>query len=93
MFQIAYRQEAAEELEAVRAFDRVRILAAISRHLSRAPARMGGRKKRLDLGEDDFIYQLRVGDFRVFYDVAEAEELVIIRHVRRKGRRTTGAVL
>jgi mRNA-degrading endonuclease RelE of RelBE toxin-antitoxin system len=93
MYGIAYREEAARELEALRAFHRVRILAAIGRHLSTAPSRIGERKKRLELGDEQFIYQLRVGDFRVFYDVDDDEGLVIVRHVRRKGRRTTGAVL
>ena len=53
---------------------------------------MGGRRKRLDFVECGFIFQLRVGDFRVFYDVDEDEGLVVVRHVRRKGRRTTGEV-
>ena len=93
MYDIAYRHEAAREIEALRAFDRVRILAAIGAHLSGTPGRMGGRRKRIALEEGDFICQLRVGDFRVFYDVDDDQGLVIIRHVRRKGRRTTGAVL
>jgi mRNA-degrading endonuclease RelE of RelBE toxin-antitoxin system len=93
MYDIAYNEEAAEEVESIRAFDRARILAAIGEHLTTAPARIGGRKKRLELGDEQLIYQLRVGDFRVFYDGDEDERLVIIRHVRRKGRRTTGAVL
>jgi len=48
--------------------------------------------KRLDLGGGDFIWQLRVGDYRVFYDVNDEERLVIIRHVQRKGQKTTGEI-
>ena len=53
---------------------------------------LGRSKKILDLGEEIFVYQLRVGDFRVFYDVYETEQRVIIRHGRRKGRRTAGEI-
>jgi len=81
------------ELEGLRAFDRVRILEAVERHLVRDPQRIGGQRKRIELGEGDIIYQLRVGDFRLFYDVDERGRLVIVRHVRRKRRKTTGEIL
>ena len=93
MYDIAYHEEASLELGSLRAFDRVGILAAVGRNLRGAPTRLGGTKKRLDLEGGGFIYQLRVGEFRVFYDVDEDQRLVVVRHVRRKGRRTTGAVL
>lgn len=93
MFTIVYHPEAAEELRAIRAFDRVRILETIGTQLGSAPAQMEGAKKRLDLGDENFIYQLRVGVFRVFYDVDEESRTVTVRHVRRKGRRTTGEIL
>ena len=35
----------------------------------------------------------RMGDFRVFYDADEAEGVVVVRHVRRKGSKTTGEIL
>jgi len=93
MFEIVYHPGAAKELRALRAHDRGRILDAIERHLFEAPLVLGRCKKILDLGEDGFVHQLRAGDFRVFYDVYEAERRVVIRHVRRKGRKTTGEVL
>jgi mRNA-degrading endonuclease RelE of RelBE toxin-antitoxin system len=58
-----------------------------------APAESRGKRKLLDLGGGNFIRQLRVGDYRVFYDVDEAENQVVIRHIRRKGQRTTGEIL
>lgn len=39
------------------------------------------------------VWQLRVGDFRVFYDVDEARREVVVRAIRRKGRKTTKEVL
>ncbi|MBI4607189.1 MAG: hypothetical protein HY721_34935 [Planctomycetes bacterium] len=39
------------------------------------------------------VWQLRVGDYRVFYDVIEDELIVWIRALRWKGPRTTEEVL
>lgn len=93
MFEVLYQPEAVAELEELRAFDRVRILGAVERQLMREPQRLGGQKKRIGLGDGDFVYQLRIGDFRLFYDIDERKRLVIVRHVRRKGRKTTGEIL
>jgi len=93
VFRVEYQPEAVAELNRLRAFDRVRILDAIKRHLTAAPAAMTGRKKRLHLGSGNVIHQLRVGEYRIFYDVDEAERQVVVRHVRRKGRKTAGAIL
>lgn len=92
MYSISYRPEAVAELDRINAYVRVRLLTAIGEHLAQ-PLAMGGGKKKLDLGNAGFIYQLRVGDYRVFYDVDEEERMVIVRHVRRKGRKTTGEIL
>jgi mRNA-degrading endonuclease RelE of RelBE toxin-antitoxin system len=39
------------------------------------------------------VWQLRVGDFRVFYDIDQEREQVIIRAVRRKGTKSTEEIL
>jgi len=39
------------------------------------------------------VWQLRVGDFRVFYDVDEKAHEVIVRAVRRKGTKKTEEIL
>jgi len=39
------------------------------------------------------VWQLRVGEFRVFYDVDEEQEAVIVRAVRWKGRKITEEIL
>lgn len=39
------------------------------------------------------VWELRVGDHRVFYDVDVEERKVIVRAVRYKGRRTTTKIL
>jgi mRNA-degrading endonuclease RelE of RelBE toxin-antitoxin system len=93
MYAVMYQPEAVAELNELRAFDRVRVLDAIGKTLRGSPASVGGKKKRLDLGGGDFIWQLRVDDYRVFYDVVESKQLVIVRHVRLKGRKSTGEIL
>jgi mRNA-degrading endonuclease RelE of RelBE toxin-antitoxin system len=39
------------------------------------------------------IWQLRVGEFRVFYDVSVEQRVVAIRAIRRKGSKTTEEIL
>lgn len=92
MFEVLIQPEAVAELEALRAFDRVRIVNTALRILSDRPHVMGGMKKRIE-GERGSIYQLRVGEFRVFYDVDIANHQVVVRHVRRKGRRRTKEII
>ncbi|MBI4703105.1 MAG: type II toxin-antitoxin system RelE/ParE family toxin [Deltaproteobacteria bacterium] len=102
MFRIEWEPRAVEELSRIRAFDRARILGAVSAHLTeQANVVAGHRKQVFDLrapwseGHEPF-WQLKVEPYRVFYDVlpspqgARAEGLVMIRAVRRKppGKRT-----
>lgn len=68
----------------------------VDRSLSTSPLTPGRRKKLLDGLLPPWkslrpVWQLRVGEFRVFYDVDESQ--VIVRAVRRKGTRTTGEIL
>lgn len=93
MYVVEYQPDAVAELHELRAFDRVRVLDAVAKNLTAAPAAVRGKKKLVDLGGGNSIRQLRVGDYRVFYDVDEEERLVIVRHVRRKGHKTTGEIL
>ncbi len=93
VFEVVYQPEAVAELNELRAFHRVWVLEAIAKNLTEAPAMARGKKKQVDLGGGDFIWQLRVGDYRVFYDVVEEQRLVVVRHIRHKGRRSTGKIL
>ena len=92
-FAIAYSAEAAKELSELRARDRVWILQDIARHLRITPFAPPRKRKRISRPRGGFIFQLRVGDFRVCYDVDLEMETVVVRHDRRKGRGTTGEIL
>jgi mRNA-degrading endonuclease RelE of RelBE toxin-antitoxin system len=88
-YEIVVHELAVGELESLRAFDQRRILADIREQLALQPSVPTRRRKCLiDLTpsfEHDLpVWELRVGVFRVFYDVAEEEKLFHIRAVRQK---------
>jgi len=93
MFEVRYHPDAVREMERLRAFDRARILNAIGKFLVTGPMELGRNIKRIALPGGGFVYQLRVGDYRVFYDVDAGVRVALIEHVRHKGRKTTGEIL
>ena len=83
------------ELKALRAYDRGRIHDAILKNLEGEPTSPTRNRKRLHASSPRFehvppIWELRVGDHRIFHDVDEAEKTVYVRAIRLKQRgRTT----
>jgi mRNA-degrading endonuclease RelE of RelBE toxin-antitoxin system len=99
MYTIVYAEGVSDELKALRLVDRRRVLARIDEQLLHEPAQET-RNKKIVVGlnppwqHEEPVWELRVGDFRVFYDVNEAELLVTVRAVRRKPpHRTTEEIL
>jgi len=98
VYLIRFADGAVTDLDGVRAFDRSRILDEIEAQLADRPDVETASRKMLVGFVPAFehvppVWQLRVGEYRVFYDVdAEASE-VVVRAVKRKGRRRTGEVL
>ena len=77
------------DLRRIRAFDRRRMVEATETQLSEEPtAPTRNRKVLVNLlppwGGDLPVWELRVGEYRVFYDVAEDEEVVYLRAIRKK---------
>jgi mRNA-degrading endonuclease RelE of RelBE toxin-antitoxin system len=98
MYLILYDEAAEEDLRALRAFEVRRILDEVDAQLAKHPTRRSRRKKLLAglLPPWDSVrpvWQLRVGDLRVFYDVDENQGEVVVRAVRRKGSKTTKEIL
>jgi mRNA-degrading endonuclease RelE of RelBE toxin-antitoxin system len=98
-FDIEIADLAADELRGIRAFDRQRILDEIHSQLENQPTLVTRNRKRLDGVVPGFehvppIWELRVGEFRVFYDVDESTSVVAIRAVRRKqpGQKTEDVI-
>jgi len=89
MFEIRYAEGAADDLQDLRAYDRQIILDRIDEQLSHQPA-TETRMKRIIFGlqppwqHEEPIWQLRVGEFRVFYDVNVEAQQVNVRAIRHK---------
>lgn len=88
-YDIVVHELAVKELESLRAFDQRRVLADIREQLADQPAVPTRRRKCLIDLTPSFehelpVWELRVGTFRVFYDVSDNEKRVHIRAVRRK---------
>jgi mRNA interferase RelE/StbE len=76
-YEIRYSYEAVEQLKKLRAFDSTAILDQIEHLLRVNPTAVSkSRIKRLREPAPT-QYRLRVGEFRVFYDVAEEAVLII----------------
>lgn len=81
---IIVTQEAEGDLDTILPFHRNRILDAMEEHLVHSPTRESrSRIKRLR-ALDSPAYRLRVGDFRVFYDVSQVESTVTVLRVLSK---------
>jgi mRNA-degrading endonuclease RelE of RelBE toxin-antitoxin system len=88
-YEIVVHELAIMELDSLRAFDQRRVLANIREQLAHQPSVPTRRRKCLiDLTpaiEHELpVWELRVGVFRVFYDVTEEEKRVHIRAIRNK---------
>jgi len=88
-YEIVVHELAVDELESLRAFDQRRILVEMRAQLTDKPAVATRRRKCLIDLTPSFdhglpVWELRVGSFRVFYDVQVEEQRVHIRAVRRK---------
>jgi mRNA-degrading endonuclease RelE of RelBE toxin-antitoxin system len=83
-FEIEFVPESEEDLEGIRPFYRNQILDAIELHLGHTPTQISrSRIKRLRSVESP-AYRLRVGEFRVFYDVDEEQRVVMVLRVLSK---------
>ncbi|MEK6609040.1 MAG: type II toxin-antitoxin system RelE/ParE family toxin [Myxococcota bacterium] len=98
MFRVRYARAALEHLGAVRAYDRTRILDDIDEQLAVEAITETARRKILPGATPSFehlapLWQLRVGEFRVFFDVDGPARTVVVRAVLHKGHKTTGEIL
>jgi mRNA-degrading endonuclease RelE of RelBE toxin-antitoxin system len=89
MYTIRYAPMARDHLRRLSAYRRQEILDEIDVHLPDAPTVPSKRRKCLpDLvtpwPAEPPVWQLTVGDYRVFYDVSEDDQIVMVRAVRRK---------
>lgn len=88
-FEVQIVPSALQELRAIQVFYRRQIAAAIDEQLMHQPTVETQHRKRLENVQPSFeheppLWQLHIGDFRVFYDVDEAHASVFVRAVREK---------
>ncbi len=98
MFDIRLARGALEDLKRLRAHDLTRIVAEIERRLTNHPQEPSRNRKELTALVPPWehvppVWELRVGDHRVFYDVDARARQVIVRAIRHKGRATTKEVV
>ena len=89
MFEIEYAKSVEQDLARLRAYHRKAILDAIDKHLAHEPLVETRRRKPLPGLTPPWVHvppvwELRVGEYRVFYDVDEALVIVRVRAVRHK---------
>ena len=89
MYEIEYTEDVAGDLAGLRAYERARILDRIEEQLTHEPTRQTRNKKML-IGlappweHIEPVWELRIGEYRVFYDVDEEASVVVIRAIRHK---------
>jgi mRNA-degrading endonuclease RelE of RelBE toxin-antitoxin system len=99
MYTIEYAEGVASDLAKVRAYDRKRILDRLEEQLRHEPTKKTKNRKPLPglIPPWEYIepvWELRVGEYRIFYDVDEGDLLVMIRAIRHKPpHKTTEEIL
>lgn len=99
MYRIEIVADAIEEMKSIPAFHRRLIAAAIESKLPFEPARQTKNRKCLEglvagFEHEPPLWELRVGEWRVFYDVDEEDRKVVVRAIRCKPKgKTTGEVV
>jgi len=99
VYEIALSRESSRELAELRKYDRAAVARAIVEQLSHKPTTPTKNRKLLSGLTPPFeavppLWQLRVGEYRVFYDVSEEEKKVTVRAIRHKPpHKTTEDVL
>lgn len=99
MYQIEYAEDIALDLAELRAYERTQILDGIDRQLTYEPTQ-ATRNKKILVGllppweHVPPIWELRLGEYRVFYDVDEDNSIVMVRAIRQKpSHQTTQDIL
>ena len=89
MYQIRFARGVEKDLRKLKARDQRIVLASIEDNLIHQPA-LAARNKKILSGlvppwtAEPPVWELRVGEYRVFYDVSAEEKIVFIRAIRRK---------
>ena len=91
MFEIRFAQSVEEDLRKIQIYYRNQILDSIEEQLAHEPDTATRNRKLLDNLTPPWqavtpIWELRVGEYRGFYDVSPAESVAYVRAIRKKPR-------
>jgi mRNA-degrading endonuclease RelE of RelBE toxin-antitoxin system len=91
VFEIRFAEGVEKDLRNIRIYYRNQILDAIEEQLAHEPDTRTRNRKLLENLIPPWrtvapIWELRVGEYRVFYDLSPTESVVYVRAVRRKPR-------
>ena len=94
-YEVVIKERAVEDLDAMRVYDAARVVAAIRQQLTIEPTVETRNRKLLPGFVPRFehelpVWELRVGERRVFYSVDEPARVVHVWAVIVKGRKTSG---
>jgi mRNA-degrading endonuclease RelE of RelBE toxin-antitoxin system len=87
------------DLSQLPVFQQRRVRDALARELAVNPTAHSRRRKPLAPGEaipwehQPPVWELRIGDYRAFYDVDASARCVAVRAIRHKGRKQTKEIL
>ena len=89
MYRIFFSEGVENDIMGISAFYRRTILDSIKQQRTHEPAKPTKRRKALKRLVPPWntvppIWELRVGNYRIFYDVSEEEKTVYIRAIRKK---------
>jgi len=93
-YTIGVTDVAYHELHTIRPYYRRRIVDAIDKQLVHEPT-VETRNRKLLIGfrpefeHENPVWELRVGEYRVYYDVSEESMTILVRAVRKKPPHTT----
>jgi len=76
-FEIVFDEDAITDLDGLRAYDRRAVVDVVQRLLASDPTRVSKTRIKRLRGIQSPQYRLRVGEFRVLYDVYDDEVLVL----------------
>lgn len=99
MYRIEYAEGITEDLVVLRAYERKQILDRLEKQLRYEPTKRTKNRKPLPglIPPWEYIepvWELRIGEYRVFYDVDEQASLITIRAIRHKPpHKTTEEIL